>query len=215
MNISNTDIKLYFVIVTIFFLFCSGCQNAETKINAFSTPTATPTPESRKSNENAIKWIPTGYAGIEIGKSTGEDVIKKFGTPIWEGEEELEGEEEDVQKEIKNNGGKRTLMEFKDVGGLDGQISVYIGENDKIVQEIVHYPKQSFSKDWLLEKYGKDFIELYGSETTCSALETKQKTDKAEANKIPELLVFPRSGMYASLDKKGNIDRIGFSLTCD
>lgn len=212
---SNFSIKLCFVIALMFLMFCSGCKNAETKVNAFPIPTASPTPESSKSNNDKIKWIPGSYAGIEIGKSNREDVVKKFGKPIWEGEEELEGEEEDVQKEIEKHGGKRTLLEFKDVGGLDGQISVYIGEQDKIVQEIVHYPKQAFSKEQLLEKYGNVYIELYGSETICSALESKQKTSKAGTNETPELLVFPGTGMYASPDKQGNIDRIGFSLVCD
>ena len=216
---SNFNVKLCFAIVAMFLVFNSGCENAKTQVNTFSTPTVTPTasptPESIKSNDVGIKWIPGSYAGIEIGKSNRETVIEKFGKPIWEGEEELEGEEADVQNEIEKHGGKRTLMEYKDVGGLEGQISVYIGEKDKIVQEIVHYPKQPFLKEWLVEKYGKVYVELFGSETVCSALESNQKVTKAGRKEIPELLVFPGAGMYASPNKQGNIDKIGFSLTCD
>jgi hypothetical protein len=113
-------------------VFYFGCRNVQTQNNNF------PTLKLQKSSGDR-KWIPTGYAGIEIGKSTRNDVINKFGKPVWEGEEELEGEEEDVQEAIASHSGKRILLEYKDVGELEGRTSIFIGEQNKIVQAIALY----------------------------------------------------------------------------
>lgn len=159
-------------------VFCFGCRNAQTKNNNF------PTPKAEKSKDEK-KWIPSGYSGIEIGMSTRDDVIKKFGNPVWEGEEELEGEEEDVQKALAERSGKRILLEYKNVGDMQGKTSVLIGKKDKIVQAIVLYPTMPFAKEALTSKYGNDFVELNSNEPTCSAVESpvqKVSTKKNESS---------------------------------
>lgn len=97
-----------FVVLLVIGICCFGCRNAQTKDNSF------PTPEAKRSND-ARRWIPGDYAGIEIGKSTRSDVIKKFGKPFWESEETLEGEEADVQKALAANSGKRVLLEYRNI----------------------------------------------------------------------------------------------------
>lgn len=183
-----------------------------------------PVTEQAKTNA-ARKWMPSSFSGIEIGKSTRDDLIKKFGKPVWEGDEELEGEEEEVQKALERHSGKRMLLEFKDAGGIIGKTSVMIGEKDKIVQAIDVYPATPFTKEEIISKYGGEFVEKYANDSICSAIEKPVHKDSigsggdsrvsTQNNLNPlEMLVFPKIGMYAAVSADGKIDRIGFSLVC-
>lgn len=208
-NLLSKLIKNTFVIslVLMFSIFCFGCRDTQTINDGF------PTVDLTKQN-NVGKWIPGNYKGIEIGKSTRSDLIEKFGKPVWEGEEELEGEEEDVQKEIERNSGKRLLLEFKDVGGMEGKTSILIGEKDKIVQAVVLYPTMPLKKETLISEYGDDFVEKYTNETICAAVETSRQQDSRRNNDDLEMWVFPKIGMYASFNEAGDIYFLGFSLKC-
>lgn len=211
--------KIWFIIVVVIFLCGFGCRNSEIKINALSTSegqssntVASPTPEKQLPE---IKWIPSGYFGIKIGKSTRDNVVKKFGTPSWEGEEQIEAEPEDIQEHIEKHGGRRIMLEYKNVGGFEGRVTVFYSEKSKIVNEILLYPEQPISKEWLTSKYGKNFIELYNDERICSALEHKLRFEKKRIRESPQFLVFPEIGMYASVDGGESADLIGFSLICN
>jgi hypothetical protein len=140
-SISRFGKKICFgVVVFIVSAFCFGYRNAQTKSCSFVTP------ELRKSSDTR-KWIPGSYEGIEIGKSTRKDAIEKFGKPVWEGEEEIDAEEEYLQKELERHGGKRFMLEYRDVKGFDGGITILYGERDKIVRAISIYQKVPLAKD--------------------------------------------------------------------
>lgn len=207
--ISNIGNKIWLGgMLLIIFVFCFACQNAQTK--NYNLPTT-----EGKIQNAAKKWIPGNYAGIEIGKSKKDDLDTKFGKPIWEGDEPLEGEEEDIQQALARNSGKRILLEYKNVGEMTGKTTVLIGEKNKIVQAIVLYPEISLTKEEFISKYSDDYVEKFSNESICAAIEkspteisTRKNTDSLE------MLVFPEKGMYASLDENGKIDLIGFSLKC-
>ena len=119
-----------------------------------------------------------------------------------------------MQKALAAHLGKRILLEYKNVGEIDGKTSVLIGEKDKIVQAIVLYPITSFTKEAVTSKYGTDFVALNSDEPTCSAIESPSQKVSTKKNESSQLLVFPGIGMYALLNKAGKIDQIGFSLKC-
>lgn len=202
-----------FVFITIF-VGCLACRTAQTQVSAPTEITASPTSEPLMVGE-ARKWIPGSYLGIEIGKSTRKDVIKKFGKPVWEGEEELEGEEEDIQKTIERNSGKRILLEFKNVGKMEGRTSILIGEKDKVVQAVGLYPTIPFTREAIILRYGDDFVEMYSNETFCSILEkSRPKITTGNATESLDSLVFPEIGMYASLAGTEEIDQMWFLPKC-
>lgn len=197
------------------FVFSTACHNAQTKTYT------SPTPETKKQADKR-QWIPGVYSGIEIGKTTKEDLIGKFGKPFYEGAEALEGEDADVEKALARHSGKRILLEFKDVGGMNGKTSVFVGEKDKIVQAIALYPAKPFTREEIIERYGDAFIEKLSNESICSAVEKSPPRDYNDNRKVstesnanpPEMLVFPEKGMYASFDAEGKFDLLGFSLKC-
>lgn len=83
----------------------------------------------------------------------------------------MEGEEADVQAELNNHGGKRIMLHYKNIGEAQSVIDFYIGERDKIVQSIVIYPKQAFSKESFTAQYGNDFVGLNSDERICQSTE--------------------------------------------
>ncbi len=196
------------VVILIISIFIVDCRNAQIRVDSF------PTPALQKSIE-ARKWISTGYSDIELGKSTRDDVVKKFGKPLAEGEEELEGEEEDVQKEIKIHSGKLIMLYYENVGEPKSTLNIYIGEHDNIVRAIVLYPNEDISKESITSKYGEDFIELGLSEPICLATETMREKHLKKKDEILSKIVYPQIGMYVSLYEKGQeVNHIGFLLTC-
>lgn len=203
-----------FIFIAIF-ICCLACRNAQTEISSQPKIAVSPTAESQKVSENR-KWIPGSYESIEIGKSTRKDVIEKFGNPIWEGEEELEGENKDIQKQLADHNGKRFMLEYRNIEVFDGRITFLYGERDKIIRAISLYPKDSFSKEVMIKKYGDDFIELNSNEKICSAINSSRKASLAKKDEMPATLIYPQLGVLISLiEASQTVDRIDYLLTCN
>ncbi len=202
------------VAFTIIFVCFLGCRSAQTQITVAPKVETSQTAKPQKTGEIG-EWIPGNYEEIEIGKSTRKDVIEKFGKPVWEGEEQIEAEEEDVQKEIKSHGGKRLMLEHRDIEIFDGGITVLYGERDKIVRAISLNPKEPLSKEVIIKKYGNSFIELGSNDNACSAIDSTREKDSAKKNEMPSKLVYPQLGMFISLSGNSQkVDRIDYLLTC-
>lgn len=197
------------------FVFCFSCRSAKTQINSQTKTNSASATESQKSGESR-KWIPGSYEGIEVGKSIRDDVIKKFGKTVWEGEEVIEGEKEDLQKEYKKYGGKRFMLEYRDAEKFDGAVTILYGEKDKIVRAISIYPKEPMLKDSVIKKYGEDFVELNSNERNCLAIIPSREKRLKTKNEIPSTLVYPQLGISISLNGDSQeVNRIDYLLTCD
>ena len=205
---------LYISAFVAIFICCLGCRTDQTQVNNQTKVTALPTVELQKNGESR-KWSPGSYEGIEIGKSTRQNVIEKFGKPVWEGEEEIEGEEADVQNQLEAHGGKRLMLEYRNVEKFDGGITVLYGERNQIVRAVSLYPKEPFPKEIIVKKYGEDFIALNSNEEICAAVASSREKAPMMKDELPSTLIYPQTGMLISLIKTNQkVDRVDYLLTC-
>ena len=213
LNIVKINFRsIRFIMIIALLMSFIACQTAKTQIETQSESAkevSYPTPLAKNR-----KWIPGSYEGLELGKSTKSDAVKKFGKIHWEGDEPLEGTDEENKKVLKAYGGKLQIVEFDNPTGFKGRITVVVRKKDGIIQTIMIYPEKFYSKESVGKKYGNNYIELSEKALTpCSAIKGEHLiTDRKE--QVSNLWVYPEKGMWAVVNKKGEITYMGLSVIC-
>ncbi len=160
----------------------------------------------KKGKTSKIDWVPGTFEGIKIGISDVKLIVKLWGNPIWEGDAE--------EKVFSKDEDEETLLEYKNVANIEGQISVTIGKKTGVVKAIAVYPDSKPSFEDIVLKYGENFLLRDSDEGICNT-EKIQENKKLEPNsmKQPIFLVYPTKGMYVSID--GNkVNHYGYLAKC-
>ena len=185
---------IVFCLALVILVSQSGCQVAQKRENALPLPTATivPSPsfEALKPKENR-QWIPGNYLGITLGKSTREDVIRKFGKP------EAEGDEASLEEEAQFDEMGFTMSYKNIVGGLGRETDIVYRKKDQTVTEILVFPDKRLTEKEIIAKYGDNYLRVNSGDSMCAVIDgnnPKQPLPKeAEGN-----MVYPELGMYVA-----------------
>lgn len=166
----------------------------------------TPQAESHVEIEGSQKeWVQPTFQGLLIGKSNEKQVRKLFGTPIWNGPPEDEVFENDSEGEI--------LMEYKNVLGADGQVSVTIGVQSRTVLALAFYPKSAVLND-IKKEYGSDYIELDSYSAMCQDNKPVLVSSRKQPNEYPYVILYAKKGIYVLVNEDFSVNHIGFLSRC-
>jgi hypothetical protein len=152
------------------------------------------------------KWHLPTYLGLVIGKSTKEDVKRRFGKPIWEGPPEEKLIETDSEGEL--------LYEYVNVGDIKGQTTIVLGARTGIVKAIEIYPQQVITLQEVFKRYGNNYIERPSNLGPCPTNEVVRNFKPLKEREYPFFLVYPEEGMYISIQRDSTVLEIGYVMRC-
>ena len=151
------------------------------------------------------KWQAGEYCGLIIGKSTKDEVRKKFGKPVWSGKPE--------EKLIAAEHEGEIWYEYVNVGGLKGRTTIVVGARSEIVKAVILYPEKMMQTQ-AIRLYGSEYIERAGKLGPCPTPSEIREFKPPRQTEYPVFLVYAHLGTYVSINEDKTVLEIGYLLRC-
>jgi len=174
---------------------------AITTQSALSAPTRRP--QTTSSNVNKSWMLPT-FHGLQVGKSTTQDVLRVFGKPDSKGPSYDSLLESDKDGEI--------LYEYSKGPDGDGNVDVLFGKRTGVLSAIMVYPKH-MTRAEAITQFGSDFEESNNRLGACPTA-TERKAFEREHPKTNPVLLYPKLGLYIDVNDDGTVHIISYQKTC-
>ncbi len=160
-----------------------------------------------KVSASKLKWHVPTYQGLVLGKSRRASLVRKFGKPVWMGHPEDEYDNP-VKSLIKYN--------FENVGGFKGETWVVMNRRTGVIIDVALYPSEDnrISRQQIVERYGSDFIERDDRLGPCPAAKELRTYKQPEKIEPLMFLVYPRKGMYVTIDYDHTAREIVYLMKC-
>lgn len=151
------------------------------------------------------KWhIPT-YQGITLGKSKKADVERIFGKPIWLGPPE--------EKLIPDKSENELWYEYENVGGVKGRTTVILGARSQIAKAILLY-YEHITREQVINQYGSGYIKRERTLGPCPSYNEIRKHKPSQKKMYPFFLIYPRLGIYVTVQEDSTVSEIGYLMRC-
>lgn len=174
---------------------------------AITAPTSGSASTSRRqttsSNANKSWALPT-FHGLQVGKSTAQDVIRVFGKP------DSKGNSYDTL--LESDKGGEILYEYSKVPDVDGNADVLFAKRTGVLSAILIYPKH-MTRAEAVTQFGTDFEESNNRLGACPTASERTAFER-EHPKTNPVLLYPKLGVYVDVNDDGTVHIIAYQRTC-
>ena len=153
------------------------------------------------------KWQVPTYKGLTLGKSTRADVARLFGKPQWSGHPE---------DEYDNPVASLLSYEYENVGGFRGRIAIIMKRRSGVVVEVLLHPadEQALTVKQVIDEYGNGYVERGPDLGICPTEKESRYNKSPKEKQYPYFLVYPRRGMFITINSDQRVQEIAYILRC-